>query len=252
MAGASSWNCPICLRRVPERVSECYCGRKRQPEDGLEAPEQKGGRGALPLAAVLAACAAAAYLTLRRPPAPAPTPLTTAAESPASGPRAGFPGERPPRPAPTPALAESGTAASAPPATSEPAPFATKPMPTPADSVDAQRERGAAAYEAAMKNLAGRLVALRGQVQRYDEQCPSGGGLQMGPSGATQVRGCDAPREQIGRALGELRAALDEAEEAARRAWLDPGVQRAIRERSGLDDVSLGETLAAATAATRR
>jgi hypothetical protein len=40
VAAGAYWRCPICLRRVPDKIGECYCGRVRQPGDGPDAADR--------------------------------------------------------------------------------------------------------------------------------------------------------------------------------------------------------------------
>lgn len=93
-----------------------------------------------------------------------------------------------------------------------------------------------------MRNLSGKLNGLRARVRHYD---------QVRPRDAMQIIACDEPRREIEDAVREIQVSLDAAEETARQLWLAPGVQRAIRERAGMDDVVVGEALAAAAAIKR-
>jgi hypothetical protein len=190
----------------------------------------------------LLAVVAVAWSLLRPEPTPAPAALPGPAATSVPRPRAS--GDPTPRPAiPPPGWAELAVTPTPEPAPSERPTPTPKPTATPADSADAQRERGAATFEAAMRNLSGRLTGLRGRLRHYDQVCPRD---------AIQITGCDEPRREIEEAAREIQTSLEAAEEAARQSWLAPGVQRAIRERSGMDDVVVGETLAAANAVIKR
>ena len=189
-----------------------------------------GGRGRLAAGIAFVVFAAAAYALLRPGQAPSVSqPAVAVPAAAARAPRPQSPGESVERPTPAPVFAETDSSPTPAPDVSAPPSAAPRPPPPPSDSVDAQRERGAAAYQAAMKNVSGRLSALRAHLKSYNEQCS--GGLLMGPSGAMRVQGCDQPRDEIGEALREIQAALEEAEEAARRSWVDP---RACSARSGI------------------
>jgi hypothetical protein len=76
-----------------------------------------------------------------------------------------------------------------------------------------------------MRNLQGRAEVLARRLDNLARTCP--------PE-ATRVIGCDALREEIARDAGDIRSAADEAVEAARRGWVDPGSVRDARERYGL------------------
>jgi hypothetical protein len=242
MAVAAYWKCPICLRRVPDRVAECYCGRKRQVGDGPEPAEGDGRRRPVLGWLVAALCAAGIAAWALKPP-PSPPPVAPQSTAPTPEPRGLLSGETIPRATPPPAWPDATPTPALPPVTAAVQAPPPKPSATPSDSADAQRERGAAAFEAATKNLAGRLTVLRGELRHYNEVCPRE---------ATLIVGCDTARREIQQMAQDIRAALDAAEEDARRSWVDPGVQRSIRERSGMDDVAVGETLAAAAGAAER
>ncbi len=61
MAAGAYWRCPICLRRVPDKVGECYCGRIRQPGDG---PDEADRPKPFPLASAASAAALVALAVL--------------------------------------------------------------------------------------------------------------------------------------------------------------------------------------------
>jgi hypothetical protein len=72
------------------------------------------------------------------------------------------------------------------------------------------------------------------------------------PPEATRVMGCDGLREEIVRDAQDIRAAADDAEEAARRGWVEPGAIRDARERHGLREGDLRALLARVDEALRR
>jgi hypothetical protein len=230
VGAAGYWRCPICLRRVPGKVAECYCGRKRQPGDGPDEPETAAASSTAWLTGALVAILGVALFVGLRPRASAPSgpPASTArpeataaarepaAEAPPGHARQGdVPGFTGPTPRPTARVEE-------PAAIRSPQP---RPTPTPEDSVDARREQGRLAFENAMRNLQGRAEVLARRLDNLARTCP--------PE-ATRVIGCDALREEIARDAGDIRSAADEAVEAARRGWVDPGSVRDARERYGL------------------
>jgi hypothetical protein len=245
LAAGAYWRCPICLRRVPDKVTECYCGRRRQPGDGPDAIDTKkdGGTGVW-VALALIALAGLASLVMRRAPAPA-RPLASPAASLAPG--AAEAGRSPAAAAPGPAgpalidtLRVVPAASPEAPPSAQPAP---RPTPTPADSVDARREQGTLAFENAMRNLRGRAEVLARRLDNLARNCP--------PE-ATRVMGCDGLREEIVRDAQDIRAAADDAEEAARRGWVEPGAIRDARERHGLREGDLRALLARVDEALRR
>lgn len=248
MGVGAYWRCPICLRRVPDKVVECYCGRRRQPGDGPDAGDAKPERAAAARVAValLALLALGVVLArgFRRPAAPASTPATTVApEAGDSALATGVPaGGFEPRDAP----AHGGSAPAPASRAAEPPPSTVSspgPTPTPEDSLDARREQGRLAFENAMRNLQGRAEVLQRRLDNLARSCP--------PE-ATQVVGCDALREEIARDAREIRAAADEAEEAARRGWVDPGAIRDARERHTLREGDLLALMARVDEALRR
>jgi hypothetical protein len=252
LASGAYWRCPICLRRVPDKVAECYCGRKRQAGDGPDAGDATGGPGATRIAlAALALVGLAVFFALRRtptPPTPAPRPGASAASAPGPEP-AREPASDSSRgvhtlardvPAftsssPTPA---TGGAQAAPSPAAEP-----RPTPTPEDSVDARREQGRLAFDLAMRNLQGRVEVLRRRLEHLATTCPAE---------ATRVIGCDALRQEIARDAEEIRSAAEQAVEQARLGWVDPGAVRDARERYGMREGDVLELLARANEALRR
>jgi hypothetical protein len=120
---------------------------------------------------------------------------------------------------------------------------AAAPTPTPADSIDAQREQGLSAFEATLASLAARVSDFREKLRRYDDQCASAN---------THVVGCDSARSEIASIAREVASGVEAAEEQARRSWLDPGQKRESRERHGLDDDAIRDLLKSAADAAKR
>jgi len=231
VAAGAYWRCPICLRRVPGKVTECYCGRKRQPGDGPDdAGDGRSGAGALWLGLLaLLVVGAGAYMAVRPaplPPSPAssrPPPVDLAPPIERSVPT-GLPTplEAPPElPGPFP---QTGEVSADPLSATRPTPRPT-PTATPSDSVDARREQGRLAFDVAVQNLRGRLDVLRRRLGQLDTSCPAA---------ARNVVGCDDLRREIASDAQQIQAAVEQAEEQARRSWVDPGVIRDLRERHGL------------------
>jgi hypothetical protein len=77
VAAGAYWRCPVCLRRVPGKVVECYCGRIRRPGDG---PDEVDRARPFPLAFALTGVGLVAIAALAlwgtRPSAPAARPGT--------------------------------------------------------------------------------------------------------------------------------------------------------------------------------
>lgn len=246
MASAAYWRCPICLRRVPDKVAECYCGRKRQAGDGPDEGDAKGGGAGVWLALGVVAIAGLAVFALRRPPVPAAPTASPGAEVAPEAAAAG-PESLPVAPARArnmPAFTGSSPDPGVKGATPAPlAPLEPRPSPTPEDSVDARREQGRLAFENAMRNLQGRADVLRRRLENLARTCP--------PE-ATRVIGCDGLRQEIAEDAEEIRTAAEQAEERARLGWVDPGAVREARERYGMREGDLQQLLARVNEALKR
>jgi len=235
------WRCPICLRRVPDKVAECYCGRTRQASDGPDEDDQPKPAGAAQLLALVAlvGAGALAYVTIGRE-----RPVPVASASPASSQGAQDAGRSfapvvTPHPESTMPAGWTPAPPSTQPATPRP-PAASESLDD--DGVDARRESGRLAYEAAAANLQGRMDQLRRRVENLDRSC----------SGLTQIRGCDSLRDDLARAADGLREVAEGAEEAARRSWVDPGFIREVRERYSIRDGDVDALLNEVDAALKR
>ncbi len=246
MAVPEPWDCPICLRRVPAKVAECYCGEKRAAGAGSKAGSGEGVSAlGIGMAVLLLAGGAAAYLRQRASvPPPLPEAATTTPRPAPSGGSAAAPSVS------TVPAAWKALAIEATPSPSAPAPVVTQPgavpgspTPTPSDSIDAQREKGLAAFEATLTSLDARAAEFREKLRRYDDQCASA---------STHVVGCDSFRSEIASLAREIASGVENAEEQARRSWVDPGRQRESRERHGLDDDAIRDLLKSASEAQKR
>jgi hypothetical protein len=229
---------------VPDKVGECHCGRKRQPGDGPDAPSdrQRSGAGVLWLGLLALAALAAGALVVARSPAPTPAPAgSPLPEAPAAAPaERHMPGALPPPASGPTTLSGPLPQPAAPTATPSAEP---RPTPTPSDSVDARREQGRLAFELAVQNLRGRCDVLERRLSQLDASCPAQ---------ARNVVGCDGLRQQIASDARDIQAATDQAEERARRSWVDPGVIRELRERHRMKESDVRELLARVDEALRR
>ncbi len=248
MTAPQSWDCPICLRHVPAKVGECYCGYKRSDPR----PEARSGGGAaslvLGLVGLFAIGGGLAYW-LKSPP-PAVSGEATPPPTLAAGP--GVPAHHPNVVPPSTTLPEAwkalaieasatppaAAAAGAAPATPTPAPQAT-----PDDSIDAQRAKGLTEFEAALGGLQAKANDFREKLKRYNDQCMREN---------TQVTGCDPARAELQEYARQIANDVEAADEAARRSWLEAGQRRNLRESKGLDESGVRELLKAAADAARR
>jgi hypothetical protein len=226
----STWTCPVCERKVPARVAECYCGVRREQvpsvRPGQVPTPAEGSRGWVLLAVALALLLVAVPAARR----PWSEDLPPAAASPPASP-ATPPNTRP-------RVAE--TAAPAPPVTvwvpapvTVPAPSPETPSPSPSATptmVDDLREKGGEAYRAATTAAIRSAQALRDRIHDYRSHC---GGDQPR---VDLVIGCDDVRRALERDFAQIRHSLDEADEVARRAWVEPGTQRQIRAEQRVDE----------------
>jgi len=231
------WTCPVCERKIPERVSECDCGvRKAQAlrharAHEEQAREERGGSGwrwsLLALAGAGGLLAAALAWQPRdgvRPPEIEPPPTTIALEAtvpPPLGARTPYPtAATPPPPLPLQTVA--------PPEKPSPSPSAS-PSPDAGSPVDDTRVRGAEAFQSAVAGIARQADDLRFRTREYSRQC------ETSPQ-VTRTIGCDDVRRVIEADLGRMTRALDDADDAARRAWVSPGTRRQIRGQLQVDD----------------
>ncbi|HET7294033.1 MAG TPA: hypothetical protein VFM88_16525 [Vicinamibacteria bacterium] len=212
MSAGAYWRCPICLRRVPGKVVECYCGRIRQPGDGPD-EEQRPKRfplGPASLGALLVAAVGLAFWLTRS--SPPPVAARGALPSPTIG--VAEPEAVPARP---------GADASAPPtATTMPAP--------------------ALAYDVATRHLRHRLRSLVARLDQFERICGPG----------SRHSSCDPLRDQIAQEARDIRATYDAAEEKARQAWLEGGLAMDIRQRNEVTEADVRAVLSRAAAAGAR
>ncbi len=239
MAAPQPWDCPICLRHVPAKVPECYCGYKRAAHArGSRSPGALASLG-FALFALLGGAGLAFWL---RPAPPPPPAASSVAPSPS------------PRPVRAPAQGSSVASVSTtlpaawralaiePPATPSPAvvaatPGAGAPAGAAAESVDAQRRHGQEALERGLEALRPRVDDFWGLIRRFNDQCIREN---------TQVVGCNAARRDLKDGATRIAADVEALDEAARKSWVDPGVRRALREKNGLDENGVNGILKAA------
>lgn len=247
MPAPQAWDCPICLRHVPAKVDECYCGY-RHSEPSPPSPAAPASRASRALAVAGAALfvtgGAVAYLL------EAPTPPAAAAPA-TVPPRLARPLPAPSGPGPAvvttlpeawKALGIDGTPLPAPAAEASASPTPS-PSPTPDESLDAQRALGVAAFEAALSTLTAQAEDFRQKRSRYHDQCTRED---------QQVTGCEPARASLQDIARRIAADVEAADEEARRSWVGAGQRRSLRERSGLDDNAVRELLLSVSAPGRR
>lgn len=210
MAAAAYWRCPICLRRVPDKIAECYCGRTRQPGDGPDEADQPKPFPLVPLArgaGLLAIAALALWATWpTRPPA-------TSQGTPAP------PGE---------ATAPSGPISTSREPSALPAPTTTT-LPGPA-----------LAFDVATRHIQHRLGALVARLDQFEKICGPG----------SRHSSCDPMRDQIAQEARDIRATYDAVEERARQEFVDAGTLMELRQRNGATEADVRAVLSRAEAAT--
>jgi hypothetical protein len=131
----------------------------------------------------------------------------------------------------------------------EPAPTPVSSPPVAAETtspIDTARSRGAEAFQVAAAEVVRRADDLRSRVREYSAQCRSS------PQFVTTV-GCDDVRHNLEGDLARIARSLDDAEDAARQAWVEPGTRRQIRGQLQVDDriAQLQRLMAEAFAAQR-
>ncbi len=241
MEAAAYWRCPNCLRRVPDKVAECYCGRKRKPTDGPDEADQAKSAGAGPILALVSLVGVGAFALWffgRK----APAPVAPSVSAPAShdeqrevAPRVTLVTE---------SAMPAGFGVAPTPAATPAAPARTpEPSASPPDGVDARREAGRLAFDVAAQNLQGRMAVLRRRIENLERTCPQG---------STQITGCDGLRDELSQDAAGIREFADKAEEDARRSWVDPGFVREVRERYAIRDGDVDALLNEASEALKR
>ncbi len=246
MTAAPSWDCPICLRRVPAKVGECYCGYKHTRTPAPTVPARRTTRAVAIAFGLLVLGGALAWQGGWEPPVTAKAPAQ--ASAPARSAVAREPLEAPPstlseawkalaiEPTPVPETEAASPAAAEVPPT--PAPQAT-----PDDSIEAQRAIGVAEFQAALSALAAQADEFRQKRNRYHEQCTRED---------QQVTGCEAARGSLQDIARRIATDVETADETARRSWVEAGQRRGLRERNGLDDKAMRELVQSVSAAVRR
>ena len=247
MAVLAPWDCPICLRRVPAKVAECYCGGRRADPVGSDAGSgERAKMLGVGLAVLLLAVGAAAYLL--RTPAPPASAASVATATPRPAASAGAS-------APLPSVSTLPAAWKA--LAIELAPLRPnqllsrrsgqpwRPHPHRRRRIRSTRSarRALSAFEATLTSLAARASDFREKLRRYDEQCASAN---------THIVGCDSARSEIASLAREIASGVEAAEEQARRSWVDPGQKRESRERHDLDDNAIRDLLKSAAEAAKR
>jgi hypothetical protein len=225
---SATWTCPACGRKVPARVPECYCGARRDQVLAATGAEQartrQDRRDTLVAVSGVIAAVAIGFALLGRgpaepPPAADPSPAVTTTPVPAT---------RPPvadvAPTPTPTLFP----AAARPAPAEPLPTESPSTPPTPTAVDAEREQGAQEYRQQMTALAQRATSLREEAENYASQC------RTSQAQVVRVLGCEENRVAILNRVESAAREVEAADDAARRAWMQPGARRQARQ--SIDD----------------
>lgn len=251
------WTCPACRRLVPARISTCRCGAERSTvEVEEESLPSEGGRRGVRLWEVLAGVAALAAVPLairhfREPPSSVTVPqlaLMPTPEAPPADARPTVvfaparPGSASPRPTPSANRHPWGLEIPPPelaPAPAPDQPYGRRPVrgsprrsaPTAEPSVrsdaDVARARGRLEMRGALGIVASRGRQLLSLVRSYQGTCEGGN---------SSAAGCQRLLAQIGTLAIQVGRALDEAEDVARRSWMQPGDVRDMRREMGLDD----------------
>ncbi|MGE0451903.1 MAG: hypothetical protein AB7O37_08120 [Vicinamibacteria bacterium] len=263
---ATAWTCPVCGRRVPRGVEECFCGIKRAQAERAAAPRQApselraarrgfGHDALLILGAAVVLGLAAGIWSRRDAPQPPPTPAVPAAApaaAPPAAPRALEPAPaaepyEPPAVEPDPFPAEE-TVAEEPASGAEPGgPAAAVPQPAPTSEpspalsgVDEARKRGLQQLERDLGALSGAVQQLDQRVAFYESQC-------VGPHyGSTVVVNCDDIERGITKLADQVSAAVETVLDRARQSWLEQRTIQDAREQAGVDAATVDGLLARA------
>ncbi len=109
---------------------------------------------------------------------------------------------------------------------------AANPEPPAARSeIERKRETGTRVLEQRMQRVAALAAELVGSIQEYQAACGESGQ----PLFDQPQHDCEAMVRNVGRLAVAVGRGLDEAEDEARRNWVEPGTVRRVREENGLD-----------------
>jgi len=249
MKRMSGWTCPGCLRLVPARVEECYCGVKRSQLPPAPASDRGTQRVLLLGIPLTGALVLLATVPLWRSHSPAP-PVQEARPSPGWAPRLASP-ESPARPEPrasassaAPAVANLSIPETT--ATEPPAPFAEaaapppEPEAAPLESLDDRRQRAAEELNRAFEQIAVKAERVRMEMRHYRDGCWT-------DAGPLPTSGCSGARQELRENFEQLRSQVEDAEERARHEAVYPGVRAEIRRRHALDEEAWNALLRSAT-----
>lgn len=239
---SATWKCPVCGRRVPRRVAQCFCGaRQEQAEQQTQREAALSGAGVpRDVAALLALMVLVGVYGIYRLTRDEPDTFSASARqalaitfaTPDAPPEPTLPsgGPRRPRPAagaptePTPTAPP--LSASAPPPTAASAPAAAPSAAATEDPMAERRAAGLQAFEEELQRLSQQANRLRTHWSLYGSQC------RGGPRAGASASNCDEMETVIRKLAADIEQGLDAAEDAARRAWLAPGSVRESRART--------------------
>jgi len=238
------WTCPLCGRSVPADVDECYCGTSRaavEAQANRDAVKHARPFSLLELVAGGAALAGAFYLSFlwfqsRQ------VPLTSGtAESPK---------EPAPPTRPSPLLGRSKGASlsmggpmgltgagnhvglASPLATPQPALQTPQSPPSPKEErsqADLDREAAEKDLERTFSSLEPQMRQLQANSARFESSC-------FTPP--VDTYGCGVLFNSISTSAESLGRALEEADDEARQAFVQPGYMRDLREKHGLSEAA--------------
>jgi hypothetical protein len=97
--------------------------------------------------------------------------------------------------------------------------------------IERKREAGTRQLEQRLQRVAALAAELVGSIQEYQAACGEGGQ----PLFDQPTHDCDGMVRNVGRLAVAVGRGLDEAEDEARRNWVEPGTVRRLREENGLD-----------------
>jgi hypothetical protein len=238
-SSSSSWTCPVCERRVPSRVDECYCGVLRSQVPKTDRSPKRSGLW-LPLGALVAAVMIVIVFPKETPKPPTPLPPPTPSIQPYVPP-APMVLETPPSewrvartdPTPLPAPLQGGSPAE-PQRLSSPSPDV--------HSTDSRRARGRVVLSAALEETARKVATLRSALEVH-KAC------RWVRSNGQPYPQCPVAEQQLRSLPREIEESLEAADDAARGSWLEPGERRDAIRRHGLDASDLEGLFAEAAAA---